>query len=138
MSRGSARSGLRGYLGKFFNFSGFKRSPFEGVVDLFVGILEFLLEFFKPLTLSLRLFANVYGGEIVLGVITALIIAIVPVAFLGLELFVGFMQALVFSTLTVVFTLIAIEGPHGAEPHGAEHGEEPVQAPANAASVEPA
>lgn len=129
--------GLRTYLGKFFNFSGFRRSPFEGVVDLFVGVLEFLLEFFKPLTLSLRLFANVYGGEIVLGVMTALLIAVVPIAFLGLELFVGFMQALVFSTLTVVFTLIAIEGPHSVEPHGDSH-EDRVQAPANAATVEPA
>lgn len=129
--------GLRTYLGKFFNFSGFKRSPFEGVVDVFVGVLEFFLEFFKPLTLSLRLFANVYGGEIVLGVMTALLIAVVPIAFLGLELFVGFMQALVFSTLTVVFTLIAIEAPHGAEPHAPDH-EDSAHAPANAASVEPA
>jgi F-type H+-transporting ATPase subunit a len=115
--------GLRTYLGKFFNFSGFRRSAFDGVVDLFVGLLEFFLEFFKPMTLALRLFANIYGGELVLGVMTALFIAILPIAFLGLELFVGFMQALVFSTLTVVFTLIAIEAPHGAEPHAADgHG----------------
>ncbi|HET7030702.1 MAG TPA: F0F1 ATP synthase subunit A [Candidatus Limnocylindrales bacterium] len=109
--------GLRTYLGKFFNVSGFKRGAFDGFVDLFVGLLEFFLEFFKPLTLALRLFANVYGGELVLGVMTALFIALAPIAFLGLELFVGFMQALVFATLTVVFTLIAIEAPHGAESH---------------------
>ncbi len=121
--------GLRGYLGKFFNFSGFKRSAFDGVVDLFVGLLEFLLEFFKPLTLALRLFANVYGGELVIGVFTALFIAIVPIAFLGLELFVGFMQALVFATLTMVFTLIAIEGHHGPEGE-AEHAEADERVPA--------
>jgi F-type H+-transporting ATPase subunit a len=109
--------GLRTYLGKFFNFSGFRRGAFDGFVDLFVGLLEFFLEFFKPMTLALRLFANIYGGELVLGVMTALFIALAPIAFLGLELFVGFMQALVFSTLTVVFTLIAIEAPHGAESH---------------------
>ena len=113
---GVRRLGLTGYLSKFFNFRGFRRSPFDGVVDLLVGLLEFVLEFFKPLTLALRLFANIYGGEIVLGVMTALLIAILPLPFLALELFVGFVQALVFAMLTVVFTLIAIEGHEEEEP----------------------
>jgi len=107
--------GVRGYLGKFFNFRGFRRSAFDGVIDLFVGLLEFFLEFFKPLTLALRLFANIYGGELVLGVMTALLLVILPLPFLALELFVGFMQALVFAILTLTFTLIAIEAPHDAE-----------------------
>lgn len=114
-SEGVRQLGLRGYLGKFFTLAGFKRGVFDGVIDFFVGILEFFLEFFKPLTLSLRLFANIYGGELVLGVMTGLLVAVAPVAFLGLELFVGFMQALVFSILTLMFTLIAIEGHHDEE-----------------------
>jgi len=113
---GVRRLGFGGYLSKFFNFRGFRRSAFDGVVDLLVGLLEFLLEFFKPLTLALRLFANIYGGEIVLGVMTALLFAILPLPFLFLEAFVGFVQALVFAMLTVVFTLIAIEGHEEHEP----------------------
>ncbi len=113
---GIRRLGVRGYLGKFFSLRGFKRSPFDGFIDLFVGVLEFFLEFFKLLTLSLRLFANIYGGELVLGVMTGLLVVAAPVAFLGLEVFVGFMQALVFAILTMMFTLLAIEG-HGDEEH---------------------
>ncbi len=115
---GVRRLGFRGYLGKFFSLRGFKRSAFDGFIDLFVGVLEFFLEFFKLLTLSLRLFANIYGGELVLGVMTGLLVVVAPVAFLGLEVFVGFMQALVFSILTMMFTLLAIEG-HGDEEHEA-------------------
>ena len=46
-----------------------------GIIALFVGLIELMLEFVKPLTLSMRLFGNIYGGEVALGVITALTIA---------------------------------------------------------------
>jgi F-type H+-transporting ATPase subunit a len=101
--------GLRGYLGKFFNFSGFKQGAATGVIALFVGLLEFFLEFVKPVTLSMRLFGNIYAGEIALGVITGLTFVLIPVAMLGLEFLLNFMQALIFSVLTLMFTLIAIE-----------------------------
>ena len=104
--------GFRGYLGKFFNFSGFKDGLGAGVIGLFVGVLEFFLEFVKPVTLSMRLFGNIYAGEIALGVITGLTFAIIPVAMVGLEFLLNFMQALIFSVLTLMFTLIAIEGHH--------------------------
>ena len=51
-----------------------------GIIALFVGLIELLLEFIKPVTLSMRLFGNIYGGEVALGVVTGLTIAIVPVA----------------------------------------------------------
>ena len=56
-----------------------------GIIALFVGLIELMLEFVKPVTLSMRLFGNIYGGEVALGVITALTIAIIPVALLGLD-----------------------------------------------------
>jgi F-type H+-transporting ATPase subunit a len=115
---GVRRLGVRAYLGKFFNFRGFRRSVIDGVIDLFVGLIEFLLEFFKPVTLAFRLFGNLYGGGVMLGVFTALLLAVVPVAFVALEAFIGFVQALIFSVLTLMFTLIAIEGPH-EEAHSA-------------------
>lgn len=131
---GVRRLGVRGYLGKFFSLRGFKRSAFDGFIDLFVGLLEFFLEFFKLLTLSLRLFANIYGGELVLGVMTGLLVAVAPIAFLGLEVFVGFMQALVFAILTMMFTLLAIEG-HGDEEHVAHEATAPLAHQTHQAAV---
>ena len=118
--------GLRGYLGKFFVFSGFKEGLGAGLIGLFVGLIEFLLEFIKPVTLSMRLFGNIFGGEVALGVITALTIAIIPIGMLSLELLLNFVQALIFSTLTLMYTIIAMEG------HAEEHHEEAHPAPAYA------
>ena len=112
--------GFRGYFGKFFNVSGFKEGVASGVIGLFVGVLEFFLEFVKPVTLSMRLFGNVYAGEIALGVISGLTFVIIPVAMVGLEFLLNFMQALIFSVLTLMFTLIAIEGHHD-EDHAEAH-----------------
>jgi F-type H+-transporting ATPase subunit a len=113
--------GFRGYFGKFFNLNGFKDGFGAGLIGLFVGVLEFLLEFVKPVTLSMRLFGNIYAGEIALGVISALTIFVIPVAMLGLEVLLNFMQALIFSVLALMFTLAAIErhDEHEQEEHGA-------------------
>ncbi len=107
--------GLRGYLGKYINLRGFGHSVQDGVIDLYVGLIEFLLECFKPVTLSFRLFGNLYGGGIMLGVFTALIIAFVPIPFVALEGLIGFIQALIFASLTLMYILTAIERPHEEE-----------------------
>ncbi len=73
------------------------------------GLVELMLEFVKPITLSMRLFGNIYGGEVALGVITALTIAFVPVGLLGLEVMLNAIQALIFSILTLMFIVLAIE-----------------------------
>jgi F-type H+-transporting ATPase subunit a len=112
--------GLRGYFSKFFNFSGFKDGVAAGFIGLFVGVLEFFLEFVKPVTLSMRLFGNIYAGEIALGVITGLTFVLIPVAMVGLEFLLNFMQALIFSVLTLMFTLIAIEPHHDDHAEGHE------------------
>jgi F-type H+-transporting ATPase subunit a len=114
---GIRRLGLRAYLGKFFNFGGFRRSVADGLIDLYVGLIEFLLEFFKPITLAFRLFGNLYGGGIMLGVFTALVIAFVPVPFIGLEALIGAIQALIFASLTLMYVLTAIES------HEEDHAE---------------
>ncbi len=117
--------GVRGYLGKFFRFGGFRRSLQDGLIDVYVGLIEFLLEFFKPLTLSFRLFGNLYGGGIMLGVFTALILAFVPIPFIALEGFIGFIQALIFASLTLMYILTAIEGPHEEEHAAPVYADEP-------------
>jgi F-type H+-transporting ATPase subunit a len=111
--------GFRGYFGKFFSLRGFRDGIGAGIIALFVGVLEFFLEFVKPVTLSMRLFGNVYAGEIALGVISALTIIILPAAMFGLEVLLNFMQALIFSVLALMFTLAAIEAHH--EEHEEEH-----------------
>jgi F-type H+-transporting ATPase subunit a len=83
-----------GYLKKYFNFS----SP----INFFVGILELVSEFSKILSFAFRLFGNVFAGEVLLVVISFIAAVIAPMPFYGLELFVGFIQALVFSMLSVV------------------------------------
>ncbi len=95
---GFAALGLS-YLKKFFNFT----SP----INFFVGILELVSEASKILSFAFRLFGNIFAGEVLLTVIAFLIPIIVPIPFLGLELFVGIIQALVFSMLTAVFLLLA-------------------------------
>jgi F-type H+-transporting ATPase subunit a len=107
--------GLRTYLGKFFPLSAFRQGIGAGLIALYVGLIEFLLEFIKPVTLAMRLFGNIFGGEVALGVITALTIAVLPAAMLLLEGLLNFVQALIFSTLMLMYTIIAVET------HGEEH-----------------
>jgi len=123
---GIRRLGLGGYLSKFFPLREFRNGIGSGVIAMFVGLVELMLEFVKPLTLSMRLFGNIYGGEVALGVIMALTIAFIPVAIFGLELMLNLVQALIFSVLTLMFILAAIEGH--SEDHEA-HPEEPIGTP---------
>jgi F-type H+-transporting ATPase subunit a len=116
--QGFRHLGVRGYLGKFFVFSGFRHGIASGVIDLFVGLIEFLLEFIKPITLAMRLFGNIFGGEVALGVITALTIALIPAGMLLLEGLLNFVQALIFSTLMLMYTIIAVESHHTEEHEG--------------------
>jgi len=95
---GAAFLGL-GYFKKFINFS----NP----IMFFVGILELISDFSKIISFAFRLFGNIFAGEVLLVVITFLTKVIVPMPFYGLELFVGFIQALVFALLTTVFFNVA-------------------------------
>jgi F-type H+-transporting ATPase subunit a len=128
---GFRKLGVGGYLGKFFPFYEFKNGIGAGIIALFVGLIELMLEFVKPVTLSMRLFGNIYGGEVALGVMTTLTVLFIPVALIGLELMLNAIQALIFSVLTLIFITLAIESHHEEEGHLAEealaelHGSEP-------------
>lgn len=91
-----------GYLKKFFNFS----NP----IMFFVGILELVSEFSKVLSYAFRLFGNVFAGEVLLAVMGALVPLVVPMVFYGLEIFVGAIQAFVFSLLSIIFYQVATLG----------------------------
>jgi F-type H+-transporting ATPase subunit a len=87
-----------------------------GGIDLFVGMIETVSEIGKIISFSFRLFGNIFAGEVLLGVIGFLIPYLVSLPFYGLELFVGFVQALVFMMLTVAFFVTAMSS-HGGEEH---------------------
>jgi F-type H+-transporting ATPase subunit a len=91
--------GFVSHAKKFFNF----KNP----ITFFVGILEFISELAKLISFSFRLFGNVFAGEILLTIIALLVPYVVPLPFLFLEIFVGFIQAFVFAMLALVFTAMA-------------------------------
>jgi F-type H+-transporting ATPase subunit a len=119
-AEGFRKLGFRGYAGKFFPFYEFRNGIAAGGIALFVGLVELMLEFVKPVTLSMRLFGNIYGGEVALGVMTALTIAFIPVGLIGLEFMLNAIQALIFSILTLMFIVLAIESHEHEEGHVAE------------------
>ncbi|MBI2637672.1 MAG: F0F1 ATP synthase subunit A, partial [Candidatus Sungbacteria bacterium] len=96
------------HMHKYFTL----KSPVESAV----GFLEFISEIAKMISFSFRLFGNVFAGEVLLIITGFLVPYVIPVPFLFLEIFVGFIQALVFAMLTVVFLGMAIT-EHGAEEH---------------------
>lgn len=93
-------------------------------INLFVGILELLGEFAKIASLSFRLFGNVFAGEVLLASMSAIFAYLVPGPFLFLEVFVGLIQALIFSLLaTVYFTIASQDHSEHDEHHEHEHTE---------------
>lgn len=96
--------GFKGYIKKFLNFS----NP----IAFFTGILETISEFSKIISFSFRLFGNIFAGEVLLTIVAFLIPIAFSFPFIILEVFVGFIQALVFSMLSAVFLNLAISSHH--------------------------
>ncbi len=92
--------GIKSYLARYFSLN---------PIYLFVGLLEIVAEFTKLVSLSFRLFGNIFAGEALLVTISGLFAFIAPLPFMMLELLVGFVQATVFMMLTLVFMSILAE-----------------------------
>tara|TARA_B100000029_G_scaffold17332_1_gene17778 strand:+ start:1735 stop:2814 length:1080 start_codon:yes stop_codon:yes gene_type:complete len=87
---------------------------FQGLLDFFfVGPLEAFSEFVRLISFTFRLFGNMTAGEILVLVSAFLVPFVATVGVYGLELLVGFIQALIFSGLTLVFAAIAITAHEG-------------------------
>ena len=99
---GIRKLGFLKHISKFLVFT-------KGPIQFFVGILELIGEFAKVLSFSFRLFGNIFAGEVLLIIIMTLVPVIAPFPFIMLEFFVGFIQALVFAMLTLIFLKIATE-----------------------------
>jgi len=92
--------GLRKYVGRFFK-------PFPPMV-----LMNLIEQVVRPFSLALRLFGNLFGEELVVGAFAALIPLFVPVPIMLLGLIFGFIQALVFTTLTATYIAEAVEEEH--------------------------
>lgn len=113
-------AGPKNYIGHFINF--------HGPIDFFVGLLELIGEFTRIISFTFRLFGNMFAGDVLLIVMFYLnmklfpFLPIIPLPFFFLELFVGLVQAFVFSFLTIIFVSLAVathhpeEHPQEAEP----------------------
>ena len=101
---GAVAIGAIKHASKFFSI----KSP----IDFFVGLLEFISEIAKIISFSFRLFGNVFAGEVLLTIIVFLVPYFIPLPFLALEVFVGFIQAFVFAMLVTVFIGMATTLDH--------------------------
>jgi len=90
------------------------------VVFFAAGLLEVISILFRPVSLSFRLYGNIYAGETMLETMSAIpkIAWLVQIPFYFLELLVGLVQALVFMLLTAVFTLLITQHHDEAAAHG--------------------
>jgi F-type H+-transporting ATPase subunit a len=87
---------------KFF----FKGFTIDGIIITLVDTLEL---FVRPFSLALRLFANIFAGEILVSTILGLVWFLVPLPFMLFELFVALIQALVFTLLSTTYISMAIQ-----------------------------
>ena len=94
--------GIIGYLKRFFGLS---------PIHQFSGIIELISEVAKILTLSFRLFGNIFAGDTLIGLASGITTFLIPIPFIMFELFVGLVQAIVFMILTLTFMAIMSTKP---------------------------
>ncbi len=116
--------GVFTHINKFIQIGTFFKSLLKGpvaiftaIVELAVGLIELASEAAKVMSLSLRLFGNIFAGEVLISVIASLAGLLIPTPFMMLELLVGVIQAAVFTMLTLVYLTVMTTAPHGEEEH---------------------
>jgi F-type H+-transporting ATPase subunit a len=114
-------NGVGGFLFHLFGPKGESKGILKVLMALVffaVGLLEIVSIIFRPISLSFRLFGNIYAGENMLESMAALVPSLawlIPIPFYFMELLVGIVQALVFMLLTAVFTLLIAQHEPGHE-----------------------
>lgn len=108
--------GFFGYFSRFFPLGHFFKSFKHGVgavamafIELFVGLLEFISEMVKVVSLSLRLFGNMFAGEILLGILTGIFAFVLPAVWLGFDFMVAVIQTIVIGCLAAVYYMLVIK-----------------------------
>jgi F-type H+-transporting ATPase subunit a len=116
-------NGLKGFILHIFGPKGDTTGWLKAlmmVMFFIAGLLEVVSIMFRPVSLSFRLFGNVYAGENMLEAMSNLVPSLsglIPIPFYFLEVLVGLVQALVFMLLTAVFTLLMCQHEEGHEGH---------------------
>ena len=115
--------GLVGYFKRFFPIDKWIQETkhggvagfFLGFIEMFIALIELASEFIKVISLSLRLFGNMFAGEIVLSILMGAFAVFIPALWMGFELMIAVIQALVFGCLTAVYYVMVIkeEGQSG-------------------------
>ncbi len=115
---GVKANGVKGYLKHTF----IANPPYMTPIMTPIHIIS---EFSRLISLSMRLFGNVFAGEVLLATMIALAPILVPAVFLGLEALFGFVQALVFALLAMTYIGTAIAEHHAGGNHEADDGHAP-------------
>lgn len=114
----------------YYNYHGFRKHGFKGYMKHFAGpvlwmapllfVIELISHLARPLSLSIRLFGNIYAEELIIASLNDIVpfLASIPVMFLAL--FAGTIQAFIFILLTMVYISGAVEEAHGDD-HGPAH-----------------
>ena len=97
--------------------SKFIQNPLTNPLGFVIGVIELIGELVRVVSLSFRLFGNILAGEVVIAVAIYFAPYLAPVPLMLFEIFIGILQAAIFSLLTLFFIKLAIEEPHGAEAH---------------------
>lgn len=108
--------GILGYIGRFIKikevYLGFKKGFVTGLlsmVDFFIGFLDIIGELARIISISLRLFGNIFAGMVLTTVVFGMIAYGVPSFLLGMGLLFAVVQAIVFSALVTVFYSLSIK-----------------------------
>ncbi|MGB0757255.1 MAG: F0F1 ATP synthase subunit A [Patescibacteria group bacterium] len=108
--------GIFGYIGRFIKvkeiITGFKEGFGAGaiaIIDFLIGLLDIISEIAKVVSLSVRLFGNIYAGEILMVIILGGLAYGLPAVWLGMNIFTGVIQALVFGALVAAYYGTAIK-----------------------------
>ena len=110
---GIRANGFRGYMSRFINFK-------AGAIGFMVGILEGISEIARLISFSFRLLGNMFAGEVLIFAFLFLLPIMAGALLMPfiLETFVGFIQAVIFAALTLIFATLAVEGHEEEGSHG--------------------
>ncbi len=92
-------------------------NPLRSPIGFAVGLVELIGELVRVVSLSFRLFGNILAGQVVIAVALYFSPYLLPVPLMMFEIFIGTLQAAVFSLLTLFFIKLAVTEPHGEEAH---------------------
>lgn len=108
--------GFWGNLGRFFKFRevylGFKKgvsNGFMAIIEFLIGLLDIVGEIAKVISLSLRLFGNMYAGEVLATLVLGAFAYVLPIAWSAMSILSGVVQALVFGSLVTAYYMLAIK-----------------------------